>query len=186
VSRQGSPGLTAPSPSTVTEAQTLAPDSAPTRTQPGEASASVHDPRDHEGSRGGDDPTEGAPAVSRRASSDHHGQRPAVRGQGLQGFYPDLRDDPRQDVPLLSPEQGVCCLIARWVILRRPGRRIGQRGDATRAPTQGPRPERAARCRPVFPCRDWCESGKSTSLNRTLGTLYLPTPKTPFPAEPFP
>jgi hypothetical protein len=44
--------------------------------------------------------------------------------------------------------------------LRRPGRRIGQRGDATRAPTQGPRPERAARCRPTA-SRDWPESDKS-------------------------
>src|SRR5271157_2913905 len=44
--------------------------------------------------------------------------------------------------------------------LRRPGRRIGQRGDATRAPTQGPRPERAARCRPTA-YRDWPKSDKS-------------------------
>jgi hypothetical protein len=45
-------------------------------------------------------------------------------------------------------------------ILNPPGRRIGQRGDATRAPTQGPRPGWAARCRPSAP-RDWPERDKS-------------------------
>jgi hypothetical protein len=40
------------------------------------------------------------------------------------------------------------------VILETPGRRIGQRGDATRAPAQAPRPGWAARCRPSAP-RDW-------------------------------
>ncbi len=40
------------------------------------------------------------------------------------------------------------------------GRRIGQRGDATRAPTQVPRPGRAARGRPSA-FRDWPESDKS-------------------------
>ena len=44
--------------------------------------------------------------------------------------------------------------------LQEPGRRIGQRGDATRAPTQGPRPGRAARCRPTA-YRDWPKSDKS-------------------------
>ena len=33
----------------------------------------------------------------------------------------------------------------------RPGRRIGLRWEPTRAPTQGPRPHGAARCRPTFP-----------------------------------
>ena len=45
--------------------------------------------------------------------------------------------------------------------LQEPGRRIGQRGDATRAPTQGPRPEGAARCRPPTAFRDWPKSDKS-------------------------
>ena len=62
-------------------------------------------------------------------------------------------------------EGGICTVAVLRGALRRPGRRIGQRGDATRAPTQEPRPERAARCRPVFPFRDWYETGKSTSLN---------------------
>jgi hypothetical protein len=44
--------------------------------------------------------------------------------------------------------------------LEGPGRRIGQRGDATQAPTQGPRPGRVAGCRPSA-SRDWPESNKS-------------------------
>ena len=44
--------------------------------------------------------------------------------------------------------------------LERLGRRIGQRGDAIRAPTQGPRPGWAARCRPSA-SRDRPESDKS-------------------------
>jgi hypothetical protein len=44
--------------------------------------------------------------------------------------------------------------------VRRPGRRTGQRGDAARAPTQMPRPARAARCRPTAD-RDWPTSDKS-------------------------
>ena len=53
--------------------------------------------------------------------------------------------------------------------LEGPGRRIGQRGDATRAPTQGPRPGWAARCRPSA-SRDWPECDKSiySSLNHRL------------------
>lgn len=47
-------------------------------------------------------------------------------------------------------------------ILQGPGRRIGQRGDATRAPTQGPRPGRAAGCRPSA-SRDWPRCDKSIS-----------------------
>ena len=72
-------------------------------------------------------------------------------------------------------EGGICTVAVLRGTLRRPGWRIGQRGDATRAPTQEPRPERAARCRPVFPFRDWYETGKSTSLNTEI----------PFRAEPF-
>ena len=44
--------------------------------------------------------------------------------------------------------ESLCLAEARCDTLRRPGRRIGQRGDATRAPTQVPRPEWAAGCRP--------------------------------------
>jgi hypothetical protein len=58
------------------------------------------------------------------------------------------------------------------------------RGDTTRAPTQGPRPKRAARCRPVFALRDWYEGEKSNQRdNRSLP--YLPPPETPFHAEPL-
>jgi len=44
--------------------------------------------------------------------------------------------------------------------LEEPGRRIGQRGDATRAPTQGPRPGWAAGRRPSA-SRDWPKGDKS-------------------------
>ncbi len=44
--------------------------------------------------------------------------------------------------------------------LEEPGRRIGQRGDATRAPTQGPRPGWAAGSRPSA-SRDWPQCDKS-------------------------
>ena len=56
--------------------------------------------------------------------------------------------------------EGICPATVLRGTLRRPGRRIGQRGDATRGPTQGPRPERAARCRPTA-YRDWPKSDKS-------------------------
>src|SRR5262249_50828572 len=62
--------------------------------------------------------------------------------------------------------------------LKVPGRRIGQRGDATRAPSQGPRPERAARSRsPAF--RDWpqCDKPIHNSCCHCLTekpTSYLP------------
>jgi hypothetical protein len=83
----------------------------------------------------------------------------------------------------------------RWVVARvvrrsydegRPGRRIGRRGDTTRAPTQGPRPKGgAARCRPVFPFRDWHEGGKSRASGQTYTLPYFPTPVSPFHAEPL-
>ena len=47
--------------------------------------------------------------------------------------------------------------------LQEPGRRIGQRGDATRAPTQGPRPGRAAGGRPSA-SRDWPRCDKSINM----------------------
>ena len=53
--------------------------------------------------------------------------------------------------------------------LEEPGRRIGQRGDATRAPTQGPRPGRAARCRPSA-SRDWPQCDKSINSSPTTTT----------------
>ena len=53
-----------------------------------------------------------------------------------------------------------CRAAAPWSKLEEPGRRIGQRGDATRAPTQVPRPGWAARCRPSA-SRDWPKSDKS-------------------------
>ena len=58
------------------------------------------------------------------------------------------------------------------------------RGDTTRAPTQGPRPKGAARCRPVFPLRDWYESGKSILCSLVYFTPYLTTPVSPFHGEP--
>ena len=42
----------------------------------------------------------------------------------------------------------------------------------------------AARCRPVFPLRDWHEGGKSTQSVPVYTLPYLPTPVSPFHAEP--
>jgi hypothetical protein len=70
------------------------------------------------------------------------------------------------------------CLVA--VIpdtLEGPGRRIGQRGDATRAPTRGPRPGRAARCRPSA-SRDWPRCDKSMNSPPTVA-ISLPPPCPP-------
>jgi hypothetical protein len=54
--------------------------------------------------------------------------------------------------------------------LEEPGRRIGQRGDATRAPTRVPRPGWAAGCRPSA-SRDWPQSDKSiNSLSTATGS----------------
>ena len=58
--------------------------------------------------------------------------------------------------------------------LEEPGRRIGQRGDATRAPTQGPRPGRAARCRPSA-SRDWPQCDKSINSSPTAA-ISAPSP----------
>ena len=43
----------------------------------------------------------------------------------------------------------------------------------------------AARCRPVFPLRDWHEGGKSTPSVPVCTLPYLPTPVSPFHAEPL-
>jgi hypothetical protein len=64
----------------------------------------------------------------------------------------------------------------RWVDEKeatRPERRL--RGQDRRG---------AARCRPVFPLRDWHEGGKSTPHVLAFSLPYLPTPVSPFHAEP--
>ena len=43
----------------------------------------------------------------------------------------------------------------------------------------------AARCRPVFPLRDWHQGGKSTPSDPMCTLPYLPTPVSPFHAEPL-
>jgi hypothetical protein len=68
--------------------------------------------------------------------------------------------------------------------LQEPGRRIGQRGDATRAPTQGPRPGRAARCRPSA-SRDWPQCDKSINSPPTA-TTSPPSPCPPLPRRLLP
>jgi hypothetical protein len=68
--------------------------------------------------------------------------------------------------------------------LQEPGRRIGQRGDATRAPTQGPRPGRAARCRPSA-SRDWPQCDKSINSSPTA-TTSPPSPCPPLPRRLLP
>ena len=42
----------------------------------------------------------------------------------------------------------------------------------------------AARCRPVFPLRDWHEGGKSTVSDQACSLPYLPNPVSPFHGEP--
>ena len=68
--------------------------------------------------------------------------------------------------------------------LQEPGRRIGPRGDATRAPTQGPRPGRAARCRPSA-SRDWPQCDKSINSSPTA-TISPPSPCPPLPRRLLP
>jgi hypothetical protein len=70
-----------------------------------------------------------------------------------------------------------CPLAVVSDTLQEPGRRIGQRGDATRAPTQGPRPGRAARCRPSA-SRDWPQCDKSINSLPTA-TTSPPSPRHP-------
>jgi len=70
-----------------------------------------------------------------------------------------------------------CPVAATPDTLQEPGRRIGQRGDATRAPTQVPRPGRAARCRPSA-SRDWPQCDKSINSFPT-GTASPPSPRPP-------
>ena len=43
----------------------------------------------------------------------------------------------------------------------------------------------AARCRPICPLRDWHERGKSRASDQTYTLPYLPTPLSPFHAEPL-
>src|SRR3954471_9774444 len=42
----------------------------------------------------------------------------------------------------------------------------------------------AARCRPIFPFRDWHEGGKSMPSDQACSLPYLPAPVSPFHAEP--
>jgi hypothetical protein len=68
--------------------------------------------------------------------------------------------------------------------MQEPGRRIGRRGDATRAPTRGPRPGRAARCRPSA-SRDWPQCDKSINSSPTA-TTSPPSPCPPLPRRLLP
>ena len=108
------------------------------------------------------------------------------RGNPSKGVRPDDTSlswcaDPRGFRPLGSREYGSvvnCPVDVVRSTLKEPGRRIGQRGDATRAPSQGPRPEGAARCRSPA-VRDWPQSDKSIHslcCNRLARqpTFYLP------------
>ena len=73
---------------------------------------------------------------------------------------------------LTQPRHGPVAVVPDT--LKEPGRRIGQRGDATRAPTQGPRPGRAARCRPSA-SRDWPRCDKSINSS-PIATTSPPSP----------
>jgi hypothetical protein len=57
----------------------------------------------------------------------------------------------------------------RW-----PGRRIGHRGDATRAPSQGPRPKEGGTKPPCIPFRDQYQCDKSLRLDLFLNHSLAP------------
>jgi hypothetical protein len=76
--------------------------------------------------------------------------------------------------------ESLCLTEATCDTLRPPGRRIGQRGDATRAPTQGPRPGWAAGRRPSA-SRDWPQRDKS--LNSSPRATSSPPPQAIRPCE---
>ena len=81
-----------------------------------------------------------------------------------------------------------CVVAVLGSKLEGPGRRIGQRGDATRAPTQGPRPGWAAGRRPSA-SRDWPESDKSIDSSCSHRLAGLARSFSPFllyqPAMPY-
>lgn len=81
-----------------------------------------------------------------------------------------------------GPKFGSSALLSGWSISTtpsgrlpylRPGRRIGQRWEPTRAPSQGPTPNGAARCRPI---RVWHPGAKSSGLGSTSATRCLAYP----------
>jgi hypothetical protein len=92
----------------------------------------------------------------------HHGDNPPVGGNPYTSSW-SRRAIPGEFLcPVLragDPARN-CQVAAVPNTLEEPGRRIGQRGDATRAPTQVPRPARAAGCRPSA-SRDWPQRDKS-------------------------
>ena len=69
---------------------------------------------------------------------------------------------------LAGREEAIWSERKRKLAVDGPGRRIGQRGDATRAPTQGPRPGWAARCCPSA-SRDWprCDESIHSSCSQS-------------------
>ena len=78
-------------------------------------------------------------ALGRTQTETGDGQRPAAR-PGREG--------------------GICTVVVLRGTLLRPGRRIGQRGDATRAPTRG-QDRRGRHDAAPTAFRDWPESDKS-------------------------
>src|SRR3954453_753730 len=96
-------------------------------------------------------------------------ERPPAPGPQSQGG-----PSARSCAPLTQP--GHCPVAVVPDTLQGPGRRVGQRGDATRAPTQGPRPGRAARCRPSA-SRDWPQCDKSINSSPTATTSPPPGPR---------
>src|SRR5512135_1062798 len=82
-------------------------------------------------------------------------------------------------IEALFDRGGICGDAALKGTLRGPGRRIGQRGDATRAPTQGPRPGRAAGGRPSA-IREWSQSDKSIHKSQYHRLAWRARPFFPF------
>ena len=99
-------------------------------------------------------------AVTQRDRLCHAGRQAGRSCRGHLGRAEREAGDGRRPAASQGRGERNCPATVERGTLRRPGRRIGQRGDATRAPTQGPRPDRAARCRPTA-SRDWPESDKS-------------------------
>jgi transposase-like protein len=77
--------------------------------------------------------------------------------------------------PAGRPCEGVVQVIVQAVPQHydegRPGRRIGRRGDTTRAPTQGPRPKEGGTMPPCLSLRDWHEGDKSRQSDQPYSTL---------------
>jgi len=106
----------------------------------------------------------------------HHGDNPPVGGDPCTSSWSRCAIPGEFLCPVLrAGDRARNCQVA--VVpntLEELGRRIGQRGDATRAPTQVPRPGRAAGRRPSA-SRDWPQRDKS--INSFPTAMTSPPPR---------